>query len=103
MAKTAFTIQMDFAKAMRQADKLDEIAQNISQAGKTDLVDCMQKVGEDWKSDTSTAYQKKGKEVAEHLVKISNNLTKTAQAVRQIAKTTYEAEMTALELAKIRK
>jgi uncharacterized protein YukE len=94
---------MDFSKAMKQADKLDEIAQKINQAGQTDLMNCMQKIGEDWKSDSSTAYQKKGKVVAENLVKISDSLKKTAQAIRKIAKTTYDAEMRALEIAKVRK
>lgn len=103
MVKTAFTIQMDFAKAMKQADKLEEIAGNLHKAGQKDLINCMQKIGNNWKSDSSTAYQKKGREVAEHLTKTAGNLKETAQAIRTIAKNTYEAEMKVLEIAKTRK
>lgn len=102
MAKTAYAIRMDFQNANRQADKLEDIAKKIDQAARNDLMDCMQGVSNNWKSDTSTAYCRKGREVANQLQSLAKSLQKTASSVRTIAKNTYDSEMRALALARKR-
>ena len=102
MAKSEFQIRLEFGQAIRQANKLEEIASKIDRIASNDLTDCMRRVANDWKSESSTSFQKKGQQVTANLKCIAKEYKKAADVVRRIANNTYNAEMTALELAKKR-
>lgn len=103
MAKSLLFIEMEFAQANRQADKLDEIAANLEKTAEDKLGDTLSGIGSAWKSDTSAAYLKKGQTVQEDLRKRAKEIRKAADSVRKIAKTVYEAEKKASQIAAERK
>lgn len=99
MAKSLVVIQMEFSKAKAQADRLDEIARELTQTADSQLGGALSGISKAWKSDSSSAYIKKGKDVQQQLRNRANELRKTASAIRTIAQNTYDAEMNAYRLA----
>lgn len=102
MAKTAYSIQMDFEKAKRQAEELERIAKDIRKVADHDMQDCMREISSNWKGEQARLYIAKGQAVGENIRKAADGLAKTAAAVRTIARNNYNAEKTALELARAR-
>ena len=103
MAKTMYTIQMDFQKAKNQADKLERIAKDLNNVANNDMSGCMRDVSANWKGENAKVYVNKGYVVAENLRSAAAGLNQAAATVRTIAQNTYNAEKRALELAKQRK
>lgn len=103
MAKTMYTIQMNFQRAKSQADKLERIARDLSRVADNDMSGCMRDVSANWKGENAKIYVNKGYAVAENIRSIASGLNQAAATVRTIAQNTYNAERRALELAKKRK
>ena len=103
MAKSAFEIRMDYDRAVRQANSLEEIARDLRNTANRDLQDCVSQISYNWTGTNSSAYVRKCGILKSNILKTSENLDKTADTIRKIAKNTYNAEMNALRLAKLRK
>ena len=103
MAKSLLFIEMEFAQANKQADKLDEIAADLEKTANDKLGDSLSGIGSAWKSDTAAAYLKKGQVVQNDLLKRAKEIRKAADSVRKIAKTVYDAEKKASQIAADRK
>lgn len=99
MAKSLIEIQMNYQKAKEQANRLDEIAKDLTNTANNQLGGALNGINSAWKSDTASAYIKKGKAVQEQLKKRADELRKTASAIRTIARNTYNADMAAYRLA----
>lgn len=102
MAKSAFEIQMDYRNAIRQADSLSEIARELKTTADSGLQDCMSEISGSWTGDNATGYVKKCSLLKDKIIRSSEKLQKTADAIRKIAKNTYDMEMRALEIMKRR-
>lgn len=103
MAKTLYSIQMDFQKAKNQASKLEKIARDMNRIANNEIPSCMRTVSSNWKGDHAREYVNKGGRVEENLRSIAGSLNQTANTIRIIAQNTYNAEKAALDLAKKRK
>lgn len=103
MAKSLVVINMEFAKAKKQAEKLDDIARDIEKAANDQLGNALSGINNAWKSDTAGAYLQKGQKVQEQLLKRAKELRKVASTIREISKNTYDAEMNAYRIAMERK
>jgi len=102
MAKTSYSIYLDYQKAIKQAERLEQAAKELSkEVAKMD--DCYSSIQAAWKSDSASAYLAKVRKVREELNTVENNLSETAATIRKIAKNTYEAEKRALVIAQTRK
>lgn len=102
MAKTAYSIKMDYNNAIKQAEKLEKLARDLKQIAQTQLQECLSNVDRSWKSTSSVKYINKGKKLREEILSRAKNLEKTAETIRTIAKNVYDAEMRSLEIAKRR-
>lgn len=102
MAKTMYTIQMDFQKAKNQADKLDRIARDLNNIANNDISGCMRDISANWSGENAKLYVNKGYVVAENIRSVASSLNQTAATIRTIAQNTYNAEKRALDLAKKR-
>lgn len=102
MAKTATVIRMEYNKAIQQAERLENLAAELRQLADDRFNNCLTEVNNAWKSDSSVKYLKKGRKLQGEIVKRARELEKTAAAVRQIAKNTYNAEMEAVRIARLR-
>lgn len=86
MAKTMYAIQMDFANACRQADELDQVAQNLSTMISNDFNPCLHGIEASWKGENARMFCNKGMILREHIMDTAADLQKTAGVIRQIAK-----------------
>lgn len=103
MAKSVTVIRMEFNKANQQADKLDRLAGELRQIANDRFAGCLSEINNAWKSDSSTKYIKKGRQLQEEIRQRAKELENTARAIRTIAKNTYNAEMRARQIAQQRK
>ena len=103
MAKTLYSIQMDFQKAKNQAGRLEKIAGDMNRLANNEIPFCMRNVSANWQGDHARSYVGKGNTAAENLRSIAESLNQAAAAIRTIAQNTYNAEKAALDLAKNRK
>lgn len=103
MAKSSYTIRMEFGTAEEQAKHLDEIARDLDRLADVTLGDTLSGIGNAWNSNNSVNYIKKGRKVQDELKNRSRELKNTASTIRSIAKNTYDAEMCAYNLAITRK
>lgn len=103
MVQNALQIQLDYNKAIRQAEALKEAAGGLRQAADGELQDCIEEISRNWSGENSAAYRNKCNALREKILKSAIRLDKTADAIRKIAQNAYDAEMRALRIAVIRK
>lgn len=94
-----FTIEMNFAKAKGQAKELENAAARLERIASGSMEDAINTISGNWKGENAGNYLHKAEKVQKDILKVSNELKKTATAIRRIAQVTYNAEMTALDLA----
>lgn len=103
MAKSAFEIQMDYNKAVRQADSLLELARELENTSKRDFQSCISEISRSWTGENSNSYQSKCRQLQSKIETSAAQLRRTAETIKKIARNTYNAEMAALRLARLRK
>lgn len=102
MAKSEYSIRMDFKNTIKQADKLESLSGKMERIAENDLVNTRSNLSCNWKGDNAASYIKKVQIVEGDISSIAKNLNKTSDVLREIAQKTYEAEMRALERARRR-
>lgn len=102
MAKTMQTIEMDFQKAKKQAEELEQIAQSLHRLSVNSFQPCLAKIAASWKGEHAAVFCKKGAVVESRIRQSAEGLKQTAQTIRKTAQNTYEAEKRSCELAKTR-
>lgn len=102
MAKTLGMIRMEYNKAMKQAEKLDQIAADLRRVADQRFTPSLAQVNRAWKSDASVKFIRKGNKLAQEILARAKELEKAAKTVRTIAKNTYNAEMRARQIARER-
>ena len=103
MAKSSYEIRMNYKRAVEQANTLEQIAADMRNSVENDLQECINEISCNWVGNNANAYMAKCQRLGESVRGTAENLKKTADTIRKIAKNTYTAEMRALELARIRK
>lgn len=99
MARSYRAIQMDFAKAKRQAGELETVASNLRNLSGRKLEGVLEELACSWTGDNSVRYIDKGHTLQSNITSTANSLEEVAQAIRDIAEVIYEAEMEAWERA----
>lgn len=99
MARSLHAIEMDFDRALRQARQLDEVAQNMENLVSKKMEDTFHVLGQNWTGDNSLKYIGKGKQLETKISKTAKDITQVADAIREIARNVYEAEMEAWRIA----
>lgn len=102
MARSLNAIQMDYGRAMRQAQQLDEVAAHMKRLADQKLEGIMENLGSGWTGDNSAKYIGKGRQLEERIIGTSHSLAQIAQSIRTIAQNVYEAERRAWEIAHYR-
>jgi uncharacterized protein YukE len=100
---TRASIEMDFNKARTQANKLDEIANNLKNLSSNDFQGTLQNLSGCWKGSNASAYMNKGTKLQDEINSTAKELHAVASDIRTIAKRIYDAEMAALAIAETRK
>lgn len=102
MGKSVATILFEFKKAKCQAQRLEEIANEMIKLADNKYESSLYQLNNCWTGENSEEYQKKARILQEQMRNASMDLKNTATSLRQIATNIYHAEMRALELVKRR-
>ena len=96
---TRASIEMDFQRAIGQANKLESIASRLDGLANNRLKSSMQTLAMGWKSESAVLYMDKGEKLKTKINMSASDLRVCADDIRKEAKRIYDAEMAALELA----
>lgn len=97
------TLEFDFTLAMRQAQQLDELADELATLADGRFAGTMQQVAGNWKSDAAGRYLQKGATLQGNMGKTAQELKAAASNIRLAARRIQEAEEAARRLAEERK
>ncbi len=96
------TIEINFKNACDQASQLEQLAQELSRIADSQLSGTLQSVSGSWKGDSAGLFLQKGNSLITQINASAQALRNAASSIRTIARNTYNAEIQALELARIR-
>ncbi len=99
MARSLNSIRMDFAKALRQARELEEVAGNMRVLADNKMEGTLQSLGQNWTGENAQKYIGKARLLEEKISRTSDSIADAARVIREIAQVVYEAEMRAWEIA----
>lgn len=95
-------IEFDFDQAKKQAKRIDEIADDLSNLSKSKLENTLSTLSANWKGQNASNYLAKGGRLQGEINGTANELHSIASTIREIARRIYEAEMAALRIAEER-
>lgn len=95
-------IEFDFRQAMRQADRIEEIAEKLTRLSGSKLESSLQNLSVSWKGENASAYLAKGSRLQKEMNQTAKGLQSAASDIRTVAKRLYDAEMAALAIASAR-
>ena len=93
---------MDDTRAVNQAASLEQIAGDLDSISGTQLQNSLNQISSNWKGENSAVYVNKGRAVQSKITSTARELRKAADAIRRMAKNTYDSEMRAIQIAKDR-
>lgn len=96
--KSSTQIRFDFQNARQQADRLDELANNLEQQVVRQMSDAGQQLRTAWTGESANRFSAKQGELQEKIRKTIRTLREIADEIRRIAKRVYDAEMEALRI-----
>ena len=96
--KSSTQIRFDFQNAKNQANKLDELADNLEQQVVRKMSDTAQQLRAAWSGQSASRYLAKQAELQQEVVETVRALREIAEEIRRIAKRVYDAEMEALRI-----
>ncbi len=97
-----FRIYYNFKRALKKADELTEIAQNMRKSANGELSNEIESIKCSWQGDGASIYINQANKLKDEIIDSANRLENAAQIIRQVAKRTYNTEKRALEIAKKR-
>lgn len=100
---TRASIEMDFGQAMKQAEKIDGIAERLSRLSSDRFGTTLQNMTAGWKGENASAYYGKGTALQSKMNASVSDLRNSAEAIRRAARRIYDAEMAALDIANSRR
>lgn len=91
---------MNFREAMRQAGELETLAGRVRETANQKVEQSMQMLSTGWKGNNANEFLRKYSELKKQILDSANELEAIADDVRRTARAVYNAEMTALQIAK---
>lgn len=102
MAKTMYTIEMNYRNACKQAEELEQIAHNLNVLAEKDFEVYLLGIAAAWKGENSSVFCKKGYILQNDIKNSAEDLRKAAAAIRKISQNVYNTEKQNLEIAQRR-
>jgi len=102
LASKEAKIRMDFERANTTADRINDIADALIKLHDNDFESVLNSVQIAWTGENANSFCTKYDTASEDVVKSANNLRSTAETIRRMAKNTYDAEMDAVRIARLR-
>ena len=99
MSMTKSQIEMDFSRAIAQAEELEEISKELSNIASAHIKGAFSLLSGSWKGENSAEYLERGNLLTEDMFGTADDLIKVAKNIRSTAKIVYNAEQAALQLS----
>ncbi len=96
--KTRQQIEMDFAKAISQAQALEQMADDLSRIANNEVASAFLVLKNSWRGDAGGSMEPAGKEAVNEIYRTADNLIRVARNIRSTADLVYRAEKSAVEL-----
>lgn len=95
-------IEMNFRQTLAQADKLDELAERLSNVSDKQFGGSLQNLAAGWKGENASIYMQKGAKLQNKMNASVKDLHDAAGRIRKAAQRLYAAEMAALAIVQTR-
>lgn len=99
---TKHEILFNYTQAMKQAERLDEVAQKLNRLASDKMANTTYSLKTAWQSDNSPQYFRKMELVQDRIKENYVNIQKVAQSIRTTAENMKRAELKALEISNTR-
>jgi len=96
--RTKEEIEIDFSRAISQAQELEEIARQLSDISRAHLEGAMAILEASWKGDNANAFCKKEQILTSDMYEAADDLIKVAKNIRNTADIVYRAEKAAVRI-----
>ncbi len=91
-------IDIDFRKAIEQADELEELSGRICSLGDTGMEEALTLLTRSWKGENAADYIRKTNMLKDRMFGCAQTLNETARLIRGTAERIYAAEMAAISI-----
>lgn len=96
--KTKEEIEIDFSRAISQAQELEQIAQELSNIANAHLEGAFAMLRNSWKGDNQTVFDQKGETITNEMYDTADEMIRVAKSIRTTADIVYRAEKSALAI-----
>ncbi len=97
--KSEYEIYMDYNAAIRQAERLESIARKVRSMGQESMSSTFNSIRASWTGENSEAFLDKGNVLKSKVLRVADDVAKTARVIREIAERTKNAELEAIRIA----
>ncbi len=96
--KTRNEIEIDFSRAMDQAQELECLAADLSRIANNGVESALLVLKNSWRGDTGESMELAGKRTITEMFSTADDLIRVASTIRKTADIVYKAEKGAMEL-----
>ena len=96
--KTKQEIEMDFTRAMNQAQELEILAHDLSRIANNGVESALLVLKNSWRGDAGGSMEVAGKGTVSEIYRTADDLLKVANNIRRTADIVYNAELAATGL-----
>ncbi len=100
--KSLYAIEMDYQKAIGQANELDQLASQLETQANDNFPEIIRSVSDAWQGDNANKYVGKANKLPGKIKGAATDLRNIASTIRTVAENTYKAEKAAYEIAQKR-
>ena len=91
-AKTKQEIEMDFSRAINQAQELERLADDLSRAANNGTESALLVLKNSWRGDAGGSIEISGKSTTAEIFRTADDLLRIAKNIRRTADIVYKAE-----------
>lgn len=98
MFKSKEQIEIEFSKAINQAQELEDIARELSTIANAHIESAITLLEKSWRGENGTCFCTKGRELTAEMFETADDLIKVARNIRNTANIVYKAEKASLQI-----
>lgn len=96
--KSKSEIEMDFERAVSQAQELEELSKELSELATEHVKGALRMLMFNWQGDNAELFSLKGKTLTNEMIETADDLIKVAKNIKSTANIVYTAEKAAASL-----
>lgn len=96
--RTKEEIEIDFSRAICQAQELEEIAGQLSMIANAHIENAIKMLESSWKGENANLIEEKGQVIPTDIYETADDLLKVARNIRSTADIVYRAEKAAVQV-----